>query len=1297
MADNSEASVDAKTPNRPASTAQVEKTIPCDHCNSKFGSTHAKNQHMRTCKKAPANQASAASSSGSPADQRPSHPQQKQPQAKRAGKNSKQVSEQQIDVEKETEPATANARNNGRPKATQSIQTGPQPRKAAAPQNAARSTPMKRDPLPTPSQTPARYTHRLQRGRFTYPEYMTLEQAREEVAAGRAWEGILRANPNASRMCFFTIPGRVKDVMVKDVWLNRAFAGDTVIITMLNEADLVEEEKFKEERNRRGEGNRGNGGNGRNGGNQASNKNAQKSEGKNVEEGKEDENEKTDLKNKDKSTSDSKTKQKLSSNKLKGIESDNSDDNESVDTEDSRSVGNESDDSEDRMPIAPTSAANESQSAPKDSSSSPSSIDAEKKPSDDEIAELEASLTVLNMTTHANFNASQFRGVLEENKPKSELAKVIHIVNPFHEDIGYVGRLRRRADGTSFELRPLAIQHPIFDVPAPEPEYLDLIPMEEKKQYGPNGKISKRQKDEMKKKDKENSQLFITYFRRWDAGSRLRPTGTKPVFLGQAGDVEAECRAITSTHMIDTSPHPPALSAQFGTTKEITLSNYELSRRLDLRTSTRIFTIDPPTARDIDDAMSIEKLGENKYRVGVHIADVSHYVTPGSDLDKIAKQRSTSVYMVQTMFPMLPSALSENLCSLNPRVDRFAFSVMWDLDGEGNYIGNEWIGRTIIRSCAKLSYIDAQKCIDQQEIGDLSPAVAHLETKDPELSASDICNDILNLNKLAQAMRQRRFDGGALKLSRLRLHFELGEDGHPIEAHPYYIKESNQLIEEFMLLANMSVAKFIHAAFPECALLRSHPSPKEDMLESFDHLMQALGIPFDTSNSGALYKSLLQLEEWQHRPIEELVTKAMNAAIYVSTGEVENVQELWHYALNVPFYTHFTSPIRRYPDIVVHRQIQAALDAKNEHRSHQNKSDADSSLPAQATEKQIVEHFEAIDPCRDSKWVDEVCEHSNERKRSARKAQEDSIKLFACLYLQRQPYTDDESIVLDVSKNKLVVFSPNMCCKVKIDIANHPGFSMRFHEHSRVLNIYDDNQGHKCILSATYFSKISVTYFTKGAMPMDIGAELAFWYKPPTAKNDAKTQEKATSSSSPSPAAAVGQKKKDGASPSAPESSSSAQTKRQRNQNQPKQAEGDNSKRNKRNNKRRNERNSEETEDAHVAENAMDVDAQIVEETPSDNANNTNNRQRGGQNNRGGHANNNRGGKNNNRGGRGKKATAAVEPAQNDEFEGDVEEVKGEPSHRRRGGRGKKPKRSGEAAQAATPASANANAASPSD
>lgn len=897
-----------------------------------------------------------------------------------------------------------------------------------------------------------------------YPEYWPEEKARAAVKAGTAWEGVLRANPNASRMCFFTIPGRTKDLMVKDEWLNRAFPGDTVIIQMLDAEDLKAEELFQERRKEMKRGDRKD--------NKKKNPEKTPKEAEGAESSAPQSNAssaRTPGATPAKEPSDAQLRSEI----LKGLNLDAEDSDSDLETssESDADSNNHAD-----SPSISKDLASEfliaTPSLPGTIQSTSITVETIK---DDDIEIVRQEMQVLNLTTHAKFDARLFEGILEEGKPKSDLAKVICITRAYHEDIGFVGRLER-VGSHGWELRPVAIQYPVFDVPAPDAQFIAEIPE-------PVGRDATAKQKKAARAG--NKLLFLCRFARWGTRSR-RPLGTRPEFVGDSGNVEAECRAITSTHMIDTEPFDKSLSEPFGTDTNIVITPGDLANRRDLR-KTCIFTVDPPTARDIDDALSIEKISDDRYQVGVHIADVSHYVTPNSPLDKLAQERSTSVYMVNTMYPMLPTVLSTNLCSLNPKVDRFAFSVLWELDGQGNIVdGTTWIGRTIIRSCVKLSYLDAQKCIDAQEAGDLSPALAHLAQLSPEHPTEKIAQDILHLNTLAQIMRARRFSTGALRLSRLRLHFELDEAGMPIDAHPYYIKESNQLIEEFMLLANMSVAQFIYKAFPESALLRSHPEPKDDILLAFSHLMKALNIEFDTTTSGGVFKSLTQLEDWQHRPIEELVTKAMNAAIYLSTGTIKTEQDLWHYALNVPYYTHFTSPIRRYPDIVVHRQIQAAIDK------------------AKGIAPTLESSNPLADPCHDREWVATVADHSNERKKASRKAQDDSIKLFACLYLKRKPYVDVESIILDVSKTKLSVFSPQLCLKAKIEFADKKGYEIKFDAGKRILSVID-KETNNVVLALTYFSKVSVTYFTRGSLPMDVGADLSLWWKPepkPEPKSD---------------------------------------------------------------------------------------------------------------------------------------------------------------------------------------------------
>jgi DIS3-like exonuclease 2 len=281
--------------------------------------------------------------------------------------------------------------------------------------------------------------------------------------------------------------------------------------------------------------------------------------------------------------------------------------------------------------------------------------------------------------------------------------------------------------------------------------------------------------------------------------------------LGQAGDLATETAALLSMEQVqDDDQFTPEVLACLPPTPW-SISAEELAKRRDFRQH-RVFSIDPPTARDLDDALSVKPLPGGGYRVGVHIADVSHFVQPGSALDKEAQQRSTSVYLVDRVIPMLPRLLCEELCSLNPGVDRLAFSVVWDMDAEGN-IESTWAGRSVIRSCGKLAYPHVQSMIEGSYLA--------LEGQEPpcELSGGhswpEVVQDSLTLHRIASALRQRRFDGGALRLDNTRLFFKLDGEGNPCDYGVYEQKEANQLVEEFMLLANMTTARMVAEAWPD--------------------------------------------------------------------------------------------------------------------------------------------------------------------------------------------------------------------------------------------------------------------------------------------------------------------------------------------------------------------------------------------------------------------------------------------------------------------------------------------------
>lgn len=277
---------------------------------------------------------------------------------------------------------------------------------------------------------------------------------------------------------------------------------------------------------------------------------------------------------------------------------------------------------------------------------------------------------------------------------------------------------------------------------------------------------------------------------------------------------------------------------------------------------------------------------------------------------------------------MLPRKLCEDLCSLNPNEDRLTFSVIWTMDAEGN-VEDCWFGRSIIRSCAKLSYEHAQKVIDYPEQKEWSYAELPVDSR---FSSNQVSSIITSLHKLSLCMRDRRFNNGALRLDQKRLGFSLDQKTkRPNAVHNVEHLASNSMIEEFMLLANISVAHKINDSFPKLAVLRCHPEPQFGPLEDIVNMLRTLNIEIDTSSAGAIYASVLALSDDESRcaahleVIVNLLSKPMNNALYFCSGTYEG--DFCHYALNVPFYTHFTSPIRRYPDIMVHRLLAAAVDS----------------------------------------------------------------------------------------------------------------------------------------------------------------------------------------------------------------------------------------------------------------------------------------------------------------------------------------------------------------------------------
>ncbi|KAJ1039276.1 hypothetical protein NDA10_005142 [Ustilago hordei] len=512
-----------------------------------------------------------------------------------------------------------------------------------------------------------------------------------------------------------------------------------------------------------------------------------------------------------------------------------------------------------------------------------------------------------------------------------------------------------------------------------------------------------------------NSRLFVACIKRWPITS-LHPFGALVEEIGVIGNVEAETQALLKDTLSSATEvfSEGALKCLPPMPWKIPEREYETRR--DFR-SLRVFTIDPETAKDLDDAVHVVRLGNGQYEVGVHITDVSHFVKLGSSLDREARKRGTSVYLVQRVIPMLPPTLSEELCSLVPGVERLTFSAVFTMNKDAQVI-KSWFGKSVIRSCAQLAYADAQKVIEGGELP---------KDKIKEHKSNEIADDILILHKLAQKMRARRFETGALRIDNVKLSFRLDENGLPTDASIYSSYDAHRLIEEFMLQANMAVAQQIAAGLPDLALLRRHEKPLDRRLEGFLSRAKSMGYEIDISSGGALHRSLREIKDDNARQaLQALVTNAMMKAKYFCTGMVD-IAKYHHYALNVPLYTHFTSPSRRYADLMVHRQLEAVL-------ADQDKFPFDRETMAK------------------------IAQQCNVKKDAAKLAQEQSAHLFLCLLIHdltlRYGPVVRPATVMGVLDAAFDVIVPEFGIEKRVHVDQMPIENHIYDDSQHALNIY---------------------------------------------------------------------------------------------------------------------------------------------------------------------------------------------------------------------------------------------------
>ena len=375
------------------------------------------------------------------------------------------------------------------------------------------------------------------------------------------------------------------------------------------------------------------------------------------------------------------------------------------------------------------------------------------------------------------------------------------------------------------------------------------------------------------------------------------PNGEIIKIIGSAGEHETEIHSILEEYNLPYHFDEEVIAEANAISSEITQD--EIDKRRDMR-DVLTFTIDPIDAKDFDDALSIEWI-DGEVFVGIHIADVGHYLRPETELDKEAYNRGTSVYLVDRCVPMLPENLSNELCSLRPNEDKLCFSAVFKLDNNGIVL-EEWFGKTVINSNKRFSYEEAQTVIENKDLKD----------------DDNIYDGIRYLNVLAKRMRKERFKKGALSLDKQEVKFKLDETNKPTEIVFKIGKDSNKLIEEFMLLANRRVAQFINAKILPM-VNRIHDKPNEEKLERLKEFIKQFGYEISTANNSEITRTLNQLlfdvkGKLEANIIETLVVRSMQKASY-------STKNVGHYGLGFKDYTHFTSPIRRYPDVMVHRLL----------------------------------------------------------------------------------------------------------------------------------------------------------------------------------------------------------------------------------------------------------------------------------------------------------------------------------------------------------------------------------------
>ena len=470
----------------------------------------------------------------------------------------------------------------------------------------------------------------------------------------------------------------------------------------------------------------------------------------------------------------------------------------------------------------------------------------------------------------------------------------------------------------------------------------------------------------------KNGQRVLVTLSDWPESAK-NPIGIVKHVLGNQGENNTEMNAILAQYGFPLE-FPAQVEKEANAIPE-EIPQAEIDKRKDFR-NVLTFTIDPADAKDFDDAISYQKLPNGNHEIGVHIADVSHYVIQGTDLDKEAYSRATSVYLVDRVIPMLPERLSNGVCSLRPHEDKLCFAAVFELDEQAN-IQNEWYGRTVIHSDRRFSYEEAQEVIEHK--------------------TGDHAEEILKLNELAYILRDRKFKNGAISFESTEVKFKLDESGKPIGVYVKERKDAHKLIEDYMLLANRKVAEYVakkqKGEKKLTFVYRVHDSPNMETLNTFATFASRFGYKINTKSDKEIAKSLNHLMadvegKKEQNILTSLAIRSMAKAIY-------STKKTSHYGLAFEYYTHFTSPIRRYPDVMAHRLLQTYLDG--------GKS-------------------------ADAEFYEVACVHSSAMEKRAADAERASIKYKQAEYLENNIGTEYKGIISGVTEwGMYVEIEENKC------------------------------------------------------------------------------------------------------------------------------------------------------------------------------------------------------------------------------------------------------------------------------